>query len=84
MESVLSSVLRKSRKSNQLFTTTSLAKSRYREMPGSEAEKTRVKDAAATEEKYPWHLLRKTILLLNCFMGNCRPLLPDNLLSCYL
>ena len=21
------------------------------------------------DEKYPWHLLRKTILLLNCFMG---------------
>ena len=43
-----------------------------REMPISEEEKTKVDGGTATEEKYPWHLLRKTILLLNCFMGSCR------------
>ena len=38
-------------------------------MPRSEDDKIKVKSAEATDEKYPWHLLRKTILLLNSFLG---------------
>ena len=62
--------LRKSRKPKSAFTLQH--NNKYREMPRSEEEKTKVNGGAVTEEKYPWHLLRKTILLLNSFMGSCR------------
>ena len=42
------------------------------EMDKSDEENLSLKDSVerVRGEKYPWHLLRRTILLLNIFLGN--------------
>ena len=40
-----------------------------KEREGTEEEKNSLKDTGIQDEKYPWHLLRRTVLLLNVFLG---------------